>query len=265
VDRRARRWLRLVTLLLACGLTASAGCDRAWQAFEQIELGEPLPDDNLLSAEGCVVGRVRVWQDYLVVHIPGAMKGWSLRAVADDSGNIVGKHYLANDFAHLLVFRTATWRWVMEVQVPAEAFHDPPAEWVLTRDPLSTEPPPANVLEYLVMVNALAEAKHAKPRRQAWFLDYMTSGLFTWFGFVLWDHGGEPEMEELARRPWLFAGVTGDGYDRQWQNADGGTCRIQNLGDRRIRIESDYSGIFDTIRVVYWKKWTRFYTYPNDP
>ncbi len=221
-------------------LASASGCDRAWEAYQEIELGRPLAAGSLLAEEGGVKDSVRAWDDYAIVHLPALVKTQALRVVLDDAGNVACKYYLANDFAHWVVFRTAKYRWVMEVQLP-KAADGRPAQLTVIRS-------------HLLDVTKRIDEVWAQPRGNVCFLDKLTAGLFFWWGFIQWGHGGEPEMQEIADVPELLRGVTDADYDRTWKNPDGGTCRIRNLGDGRIRIESSYFGVFDTIRVVHWKK-----------
>lgn len=63
-------------------------------------------------------------------------------------------------------------------------------------------------------------------------------------------------LGDLGNMPRLFRGVTQEGFDRTYRNAWGATCRIQNLGDRRLRVEMNHLEMGDGLMVMVFLKWT---------
>ena len=120
--------LTAVVLVLSVGI-AGIGCDKAHTACEAIELGRPLAVDNLLAREGRAEKQSRGWSEYTCVSIPLLYASLRLSAVEDQAGNVVAKWYDAWSWGHGLVCIFATGRSAFEVQVPPEAFHDPPPDW----------------------------------------------------------------------------------------------------------------------------------------
>ena len=239
----------VVEIMLLCCIALAVGCDKAWQAYKDIEVGSPVPAENLLSREGQTEGSVIAWDEMAIVNLPAIGGSLSLRVVTDDAGNVVAKQYDAGAFGHWLLCQTVAVRHVIEAQVPEEAFHDPPAgglssEWLL-------RPPPrkcTNVAEYLIFINCQGGRVRGKEMKEPTGLDQITQNLL--FGLGMYSYGKAPVLPDLGEIAGVFDGVTKDGFDRRYTNAYGGTCRIQNLGDRRIRIESKYFRIFDPLMLL---------------
>jgi len=70
------------------------------------------------------------------------------------------------------------------------------------------------------------------------------------YGIYMLSHNGVVDLHRLQEMPELFDGVTKAGFDRTHRNAWGGTCRVQNLGDRRIRIESNRFELTDGLMIL---------------
>jgi len=67
---------------------------------------------------------------------------------------------------------------------------------------------------------------------------------------------GRIDLRDLPGLPGLFRGVTREGFDRTFSNAHGGTCRIRNLGGRRIRVETNRFELQDGLMLIGLLKWT---------
>jgi hypothetical protein len=74
------------------------------------------------------------------------------------------------------------------------------------------------------------------------------------YHMYMFSHNGVITMRDLAKRPDLFRGVTEDGFDRTFRNDWGGTLRIQDLGDRRIRIETKHFELTDPLVLLGYLK-----------
>ena len=361
-----------------------AGCDRTWQAYQQAELGRPLPSGHLLLREGRGMKPVRAICEQDVIPFPAIYGILSLRVVADDTGRPVAKFYEACALGHWGICQTAACRWVMEVQIPHQAFHDPPEGWeqrgsassdrlwkiecqlsYLARAPgkstlpkrqttprhpegpemiaiqlipvseitigqrpyrsvhdkeevrtfaftlsrkrirkpvldrikqgqtsipidlekdldLSGEPgsdrsllaglearvlvepagrtllevalrtprePCTNVPEYLLFIRDVAIL--GGPEREPQTPGTLGQSVVrTFFGLAMYSLGNATGLWHL---PWIrgsFSGVTRDGYDWRHRNAIGGTCRIRNLGNRRIRIEYQCFRVLDPFMLL---------------
>jgi len=342
-------------------------CRGTWEAFEEINVGKPVPQAGLFD-KSARKGRFEwVWQDKCFMGFPPIAAASSVRTVHDSQGNVVAKEYEAMALGYWLLVQTAAWRSVIETRVPDHAWHDPPAEWhpptrgdraarqrwrKLTGllDALSQEVkepirPPAfgpdvrdslegdtilairalsiaprrvakRILEQIdaaktsVTVNVgrdidfdgIAGAEEANwsdvparvyvekyaPDSLTLFLEIAVpaparpaSNVLEWLDFVvgvedrrLLEHlpagsdaasGSFPAILEpiclcsrigairlkgLSGMPGLFRGVTRKGFDRTYRDASGGTCRIQNLGDRCVRVETNRFELLDGLMLL---------------
>ncbi len=349
--RRTSRGKRVVLALLFA--VVLGGCDAAWPAYEQIELGKPLPKRHLLLRQGQQEHERLVWASRATASFPPALLGDSLLVVRDKNGSVTAKVYVAGAVTHWILCQWAACRLVMEVQIPEEAFRDPPAGWkepampgtdrmsrivkrlsplvveVETAEPLSTawdgpdrslltgevtaslavrihprrlgkriskmvqagptdiavDPakdvdltdlagaevlrgpgletrivaekpdevslkvflripfrPHKNVLEYLLGVPVhypgLSAGETDLPE-EVERIAHSFSLLLMIFPFKV------TVVDDMAEVPGALAGITRDGYDWTYRNPHGGTLRIQNLGNRRLRIESKAFDLYD--------------------
>ncbi len=343
------KWV-VLTLLLAVVL---GGCDAAWPAYEQIEIGKPLAKRHLLLRQGRQQHERLVWVSRATTSLPPTLLGDSLLVLRDKNGNVTAKVYTAGAATHWILCQWAAFRLVAEVQIPEEAFRDPPADWkepaMPERDRMSrilkcispllveveTAPPLQTVWEgprrslstgevtgsvgvrihprrlgkrISKMVQAgptdiaIDPAKDVdltglfgteilrgdgletrivaeKPdevtlkvflrtpfRPHQNILEYLSGAPGAFPGLFVGETEVPEElerivssfyplfmifsnkvigMEQIAQAPGVLAGITRDGYDWTYRNPHGGTLRIQNLGNRRIRIESKAFGLYD--------------------
>jgi len=117
------------TLAVVCLSVLLTGCRSAWEAYDEIEIGKPVPGDAILRVSGGKGDFEWQWAEADVVAIPviGA-QGWT-RVLEDARGNVVAKEYNGVALGHWLVAQTAAWRWVVEFRVPEYAWRDPPRNW----------------------------------------------------------------------------------------------------------------------------------------
>ena len=116
---------------LAAAALLAAGCDGAWQAYEQIQLGKPIPTGHVLLREGRVEdgggGRARGTYEYSRWLIVSTLDGVSV--FVDASGNVTAKRYVASAAGYWGLLMSSATRTVLEVQIPGPAFHDRPLHW----------------------------------------------------------------------------------------------------------------------------------------
>ena len=265
--------------ILACVAAACAGCDRAWEAYQQIELGQPIPADNLLMTDGWAVeGQVRAWGDAGYVPFPAIGSGLGVRAVVDAEGDVTAKSYIAQAFGHWLICQSVALRTAMEVNVPEEIFHDPPAgglsyRWRMNFDTMvspagrvqltpaarddeyALEPAedPTNVLAYLILVREHCSGHSyddpAEPvPDEPPFVQRMLSGVF--FSLGMFTGGRMDEFSQLAQYAPQLVRITEEGFNWTYRNSYGYELRIRNLGGRRFRVEEKFFRVFDPFMLI---------------
>lgn len=256
-----RIYVALVSMIVAC-----TGCDRGWQAYDQIELGKPLPADSLLLAEGTAEGYVYVWNEEAYVSVPVINSRLYVCASVDDQGKVTAKTYTAQAGAHWGICQSAAMRQVMEVEVPEGAYHDPPAEglpdrWVALLTTISSEGYVApeegwaqeaeaatNVLGYLILArNELSHHTVTGPVPFKEEPDWTTMILGALGMFTSARYYEFSRMPQYAPR---LTEITEEGFDWTYRNPYGYELRIQNLGDRRFRLEEKYFRVFDPLMLL---------------
>ncbi|KKN57901.1 hypothetical protein LCGC14_0557320 [marine sediment metagenome] len=96
--------------------------------------------------------------------------------------------------------------------------------------------PAADVADY---IDDLQFPSHVGERYDSFGLYYGCLPLFyPIYGTYMWHHNKVMRLWYLAQCPAGLAGITEEGFDQTYTNWAGGTIRVQNLGGRRIRIES---------------------------
>ena len=344
-----------------------AGCQGTWEAFEEIEVGKPVPKAGLFD-KSARKGRFEwAWRDPGAIEFPPIAVTSSVRTVHDSQGNVVAKEYDAIALGYWLLVQTGARRSVIVTRVPGHAWHDPPAGWrppthddrdvhqrgqKLTgllealsqemkkpggsaiigpdvRDSLEgdrilgiyaysiarrrvdkrilaqidegktsvtvevgkdidfdgivggeevdwsdvparvyvekyapdsvtlfleiTVPAPArpvsNVLEWLDFVVRVQDRRLPQHRPAGW--DVASGDCPTILGLIyMCTLFGAIDLRDLGGMPGLFRGVTRKGFDRTYRAASGGTCRIQNLGDRCVRVETNRFELLDGLGLL---------------
>ena len=239
-----------ILVILACVAATCAGCDRAWEAYQQIELGQPIPADSLLMVEGERIDDVQAWGEVDVVPFPAIVGVLGVGAKLDEQGRVVAKLYGADALGHWTICQTAARRWTMEVEVPAEVYRDPPPEGLSAAwaAPELSETA-TNALEYLMLVQRYCAKRTEQRGGDAPEVEVFPRGAF--FSLVMYLSGRDAaSLTSLTDQAPHLAGMTRDGFDWTYHDPYGGRVRIRNLGNRRFRIEGKYFGLFDPLMLI---------------
>jgi len=238
-------------------IAALAGCDRAWQAYEQIELGRPLPADGLPENMIPANKGNYAWHEDTVLLIPAITAGNGVVAIVED-GVVVSKVYSSSGFGFWLLCQSIAKRWVMEIEVPEHLYVSPPVEglveqWGYNYYRLT----PTNALEYLIRnfeehSTASRDARRpGKDEQMRWSFVSYEAGMFS--------YEKDPPPEKLWNQTASLVGMTQEGFDWTYHDPFGGTLRVQNLGHRRFRLESKYFGLFDPLMLLGRLQYKRVY------
>ena len=120
--------IRRSCILLLPAIFGMAGCDRAWQAYEKIELGRPLAKDILPPDAVCCHDGVRLlYLDHWP--LPAWLSMSSLALLTDAEGKVIAKSYCRSQGVHWLLALSDARKMVSEIDVPADWFVDTPESW----------------------------------------------------------------------------------------------------------------------------------------
>jgi len=242
-------------LVASIALTAAVGgCDRGWQEFQRVELGKPVPADSILrpqkakdpnavptTAPSADSPRrtLLVWSDLGAWPMPMSV-GWHAVGVRlDDEGRVTAKSYRAELWSNYLLVTTPAIRRVVELQVPPSVL---------------LEPTDGEVEGYLVgtencrtlrgyIFNASHEVGSYPVFEQpgSRILGFLSGGNFV---TVMMAAGAYHSLETSIQHLPLD-GITQPGYDRTFRPVLGGSMRLQNLGQGRIRVEMNFLRLYD--------------------
>ena len=250
-----------VRMLIASMALAAAvgGCDRGWQEFQRVELGKPMPADSLLRPEKSKdpnavpttvpstdgpKGVLLVWRDWGAWPVPMSMSWHAVGVKADSEGRVIAKSYRAELWSNYLLVVTPAMRRVVELQVPQRVL---------------LEPTDGEVEGYLVgtencrtlrgyIFNASHEVGSYPVFEQpgSRILAFLSGGNFV-TGMMA---AGAYDSLETSIKHLPLKGITQQGYDRTFRPVPGGSIRLQNLGQGRIRVEMNLLRIYDPLALV---------------
>lgn len=307
-------------VVISLAMIACGGCSKTRQAFDAIELGKPLPDQGAgvlpRHIHRCAVGAA--CSEISALYVPRMVSISSLRVLTDDDGTVDAKShaYFGGTIWGLLVSDDC--HYVLEVDVPPEAFRDTPQDWGVDEDrgmdlaliscfgslkglqdaidppgpssgpavrpaTQSASGPASTITRNAVrtrLMNAFAELAMKPPGTVANATSATATtratapagssesehrphvGLYMIATKALLDAMRSPAQDpddifgaaflclavggvEYAPFTQLgaFSGVTRPGYDWRHTMPDGVTCRVRNLGGRRIRLETTRVGV----------------------
>ncbi len=119
------RWTFIAPALLL-GIALS-GCNQQLADFEGIALGQPLPEKPRAASQPSPASNVTIlYAKGVYWPAPVLVIGKKVVAMTDDHGRAYTKMYEEGAFGHWGLAQTVTERWILEVQVPAESFIEPP-------------------------------------------------------------------------------------------------------------------------------------------
>ena len=232
-----------------------AGCDRAWQQYEGIRIGEPLPEQTALPLRPVTVppwlhgglaagtGR-RVCTNEGIWPVPLSSGRNALAVDTDAEGRVIAKSYRAAALSNYGIFSAAAKRRVLELHVPQALLDEPAAEL----EPLRSVPYQGHrtLRQYLYWALQKVDAD------DDWgpHLD----------GFLMGPPGIDGMIASNAFNEYLdlgyfikklpLDGLERVGYDRTFRPIVGGSIRVRNLGQQRVRVEMNMLRLYDPLGVV---------------
>lgn len=234
---RNRHRLFLVSAGLALAVT---GCDRAWREFQRVELGKPLPPRSLFKTgrqrqcggDQGAVANIHSWSDSGLSPFPPSLGMHVLTSGIDADGLVIAKSYHGYVWSNYLLFTAAAVRAVVEVQAPPEMVRD----WTGLR-------------RHLVDSMAYLDPKALDSYELPLFLQLVTGANFlTGSSAVGGLDGLKQSIDYLPLK-----GIERKGYDRTFQPVAGGTVRLRNLGQSRIRIDLNLLRLYDPLALAAYQ------------
>ena len=245
---------RLCIAVAALAL-AMAGCDRAWQQYEQIQLGEALPEQTALPLRpatvpphvhgGLAAGTERrLWTNEGIWPVPLSSGRHALAVDTDAEGRVIAKSYRAAALSNYGVVSAAAKRRVLELQVPQALLQAPTADL----EPLRPGPYQGHRTLRQYVYWALQEVD----AEDDWgpHLD----------GFLMGPPGIDGMIASNAFNEYLdlgyfikklpLEGLECVGYDRTFRPIVGGSIRFRNLGQQRVRVEMNMLRLYDPLGAV---------------
>ena len=223
-------------LLAAISLLILAGCNAELDQYRRAEVGKPLAGDGLLPnlpppAEGL---KADAHMDSVMWQVPAVAASRGVGVLVDARGNVVAKMYTDFALEHWLVAQAGAMDWRVELEVPAEYFHEAPTD--SGRD----------VLSYLRQVLGEFDKPCQAQRKegdQKW-------NLATGYPMVMFVMGRTTWPGSPQNHPADYRGLTKPGFERTIDFDDGGKATLRNLGGRRIQIEFKFFRIVDPVCVI---------------
>ncbi len=248
-------WLPVAALIVG-------GCDQARLGFERIKLGKSLPPkwalpkESIYSPHSDPQGkRVTFGNVHSTIFPWWGQKRYFLHTVADERGITVAKAYYGSDWVWWLFFTAFSEHFILDVEVPAEWFKDPPkafpagqiyAKWFGAFPLHETYVGSFNPDNYERSLDKWFEGFSSAADKLSLPKVTKNAGSYVVISSLLTGHSAHTwpiaELRELFTSPDAFAGVTTAGYDwrhriRSDTNWPDIRYRIRNLGGCRIRIE----------------------------
>jgi hypothetical protein len=103
------------------------GCQGPWEAYQEIELGKPIPKESFLAEKGVRKGNTTTWME--PINIPLFFSGFSWTVTHEQNDIVIRKTYFAFATADWLFFSSGAYRFVHEFTIPPNARFYPPANW----------------------------------------------------------------------------------------------------------------------------------------
>ena len=244
-------------LIASMALAASmGGCDRGWQEFQRVELGKPVPADSILrpqkakdpnavsttapSTDGPKTVLL-VWSDWGAWPVPISVGSHGVAVRTDEEERVIAKSYSAGLWSSYGLVVAPAMRQVVELQVPPSVplepgNHEEGVSIVGTANCRSLRSYIINALHEMGQVYDSGE-QSPPPQLLVWLsgVNYMT-GMSALGGFDALERS-------IGNLP--LKGITRQGYDRTFRPVCGGSIRLQNLGQGRIRVEMNFLRLYD--------------------
>lgn len=222
-------------------LLISTGCPGPWEAYQEIELGKPIPDDSIIVKKGVLDGHnAGIWE-FNMLPFP-AFAGYSWATSYEVEGKTIKKEYLAMAYGDWIFFQTGRIRIVTECLLPSSV-QDPVKDWQysdgVSKDTWSEF---HNAAEYLF---------HSPSNESIDFdsaLNYEPTEIFPLTFMILHPinvkitYMGHAEMVFFLNNTGgnMLAGLSHEGFELHYTDSYGSYVRIRNLGKGKLRMEMSW-------------------------
>jgi hypothetical protein len=230
------------TLVAAAFLAAAlGGCDKAWQVYDQVALGQPVPKDSPLwwpdnqatqpqSRPATPEGPGGIWVDTGFWLVPASIGTNGACVRLDKERRVTAKQYLAVTMTGYVLARSVAVRQVAEVQIPPDVLTGPADQTDEGGGP--GKPPRVTLRGRLIDAMTFMGA----PRDPLAFVTGLFSLIMTNVSTGLSFGTGKCDLEYPLRHLPL-EGIHRDGYDRTfdpgpWGKIRSNTSPVCNICDR---------------------------------
>jgi len=229
-------------LRAACLLTIAllaAGCDRSWDAYNEIQLGKPVPAQSILAEKGAEVEGGWGWDRHIIRRLPVLFGSRKVSVKTDKNGLAIAKTHLVAASINGLFFNVASCHMEQEILIP-KAMQSDLAEGKMTQE------------AFLAWCEKSISNNPSDPRKLVDGHEWEGSTVDRLFVNTQIALGSvESHADGLSfimkQAPGLFVGLEKKGFDRQfWRKPIfcSTSFRIWNPDGQRIRVES-YAGAFN--------------------
>jgi hypothetical protein len=223
--------------------------------FQKIELGQPLPKESLLLARHSKTNadpdatdtkapKSLAWWDHGVWPVPLSYGMHAVSVQVNDKGLVSTKTYYAMVSSNYALFTAIAMREVWELRPPADLLLNP-TEKVESEETLADLDKNPTLHSYIdgIEQGPTSNAGPAYPEAPPHCL-ILASGINYVTGM---SFGGRYHDLEQSLKRLPLKGIELEGYDRTFRPVLGGSIRLQNLGQGRIRIETKLFHLYDPL------------------
>ncbi len=241
---------------LALGMV---GCDRGWRMYQQVELGQVVPQQSLLrphhdesGTAGCATNVQAAgalsWRDSGFWPVPLSIGMHAVAVQTDAEGRAIVKSYSAQVWSSYVLLTSAAMRGTVELQLPSRI---PlyPAERAEDDGALAGIKSCRTLRGYLT--NAVREIDLTPSWQGKPLPPLLVVAAGANFTVLMSVTGGFSHlMRSIQHLP--LEGIEQDGYDRTFRPVAGGSIRVRNLGQRRFRVDLNLFRLYDPLALAAW-------------
>ena len=233
---------RIAGTALCVALVALAGgCGKAWDLYQQAEIGQPLPADSSWPEAKQGGAGVYTWCESGGSTVPASCVAQYVSIETGENGAVIRKAYFARSMTNWLVGVGATMHHVVEFHLPSVA----PGPEDETPTGL-----PQSLRDQIVRAAQLSgrDLGLGCTDRGPDFSAFGWNGEAA-YGCLMVIGSSMHTMSELP-----LNGIETPGYDETFRNFISGSVRYQNLGGGRYRMEIVVVDFMDSLMLTFWPR-----------